>query len=184
MTEFDDVIRLLRENRPEATELELDQIKQRVRNRAARPSRRKQDMKSRLAILAMLVLGMTLSTTGAGLAVQSLSSGDDASIAQYETPDDTPGDVLGEQDTSSGPCVENGTGGGANGGGGAGNGGAADECAESSPDLQPTRQAEVGSDTGDELPFTGFLAIPVLIGGVALLSTGLVLRRRTSDERE
>jgi hypothetical protein len=177
MTEFDDVIRLLRENRPEATELELDQIKQRVRKQAARPSRRKQDMKSRIAILAMLVLGMMLSTTGAGLAVQSLSSGDDASIAQYDTPDETAGDVLGEQDSSTPPCVENGSGGGANDG-------AAAECADTSPDLQPTRQAEVGSDAGDELPFTGFLAIPVLIGGVALLSAGLLLRRRTSDERE
>jgi hypothetical protein len=183
MTEFDDVIRLLRENRPEASELELDQIKQRVRKRAARPSRRKQDMKSRLAILSMLVLGMMLSTTGAGLAVQSLSSGDDASVAQYDTPDETPGDVLGEENTNQ-PCVENGSGANGNGGGG---GGAADECVETSPtqtDLQPTRQAEVGSDTGDQLPFTGFLAIPVLIGGVALLSAGLVLRRRTSDERE
>jgi hypothetical protein len=172
MTEFDELIRLLRENRPEATELELDQIKQRVRKQAARPSRRRQDMKSRLAILSMLVLGMLLSTTGAGLAVQGLSSGDDASRAQYDTPDNTPGEVLSGEDSESQPCTENGGGGGAGG-----------ECSEST-DLQPTRQAEVGSNSGDELPFTGFLAIPVLIGGVALLSAGLVLRRRTSDNRE
>jgi hypothetical protein len=165
MTEFDDVIRLLRENRPEATELELDQIKQRVRKRASRPSRRRQDMKSRLAILTMLVLGMLLSTTGAGLAIQGLSSGDDASVAQYDTPDNSPGDVLGEQNDSPDAAP----------GGDAGT---------QSDDLQPTRQAEVGSDAGDELPFTGFLAIPVLIGGVALLSAGLVLRRRTSDDRD
>ena len=143
-------------------------------------------MKSRIAILAMLVLGMMLSTTGAGLAVQSLSSGDDASIAQYETPDETPGDVLGEEESNN-PCLENGTGGGS---GGVGGENATDPaCAEGSPagestDLQPTRQAEVGADTGDQLPFTGFLAIPVLIGGVALLSAGLVLRRRTSDDRD
>jgi len=180
MTEFDDVIRLLRENRPEASELELDQIKQRVRKRASRPSRRSQVMKSRLAILSMLVLGMMLSTTGAGLAIQGLSSQNDASVAQYDTPDETPGDVLGEQDenTPTNPCVENGTGGSNNG-----SNGAAGDCAETTPDLQPTRQAEVGADTGDELPFTGFLAIPVLIGGVALLSAGMVLRRRTSDDK-
>jgi hypothetical protein len=158
MTEFDDVIRLLRENRPEATELELDQIKQRVRKRASRPSRRRQDMKSRVAILTMLVLGMMLSTTGAGLAIQGLSSGDDASVAQYDTPDNSPGDVLDDQNASPD---------------------AAPTGDSQSDDLQPTRQAEVGSDAGDELPFTGFLAIPVLIGGVALLSAGLVLRRRT-----
>jgi hypothetical protein len=165
MTEFDDVIRLLRENRPEATELELDQIKQRVRKRASRPSRRRQDMKSRLAILTMLVLGMMLSTTGAGLAIQGLSSGDDASVAQYDTPDNSPGDVLGETNDSPDAAP----------GGDAGT---------QSDDLQPTRQAEVGSDAGDELPFTGFLAIPVLIGGVALLSAGLLLRRRTSADRD
>jgi hypothetical protein len=161
MTEFDDVIRLLRENRPEATELELDQIKQRVRRRAGRPSRRKQDMKSRLAILAMLVFGMVFSTTGAGLAIQSLSTGDDASVAQYGTPDNSPGDVGGDR-TGAG-----------------GNGGAAGGNADTT--LQPTRQAELGAD-GDELPFTGFLAIPVLIGGVALLSGGMLLRRRASQD--
>ena len=146
MHEFDDVIRRLEENRPEATELELDQIKQRVRRRAARPERR-QDMKSRLAILLMLALGMMLSTTGAGLAVQDLTS-DDASVAQYGSGGaDEPEDVLGE--------------------------------AESGDDVQESRQVSAGADNGDELPFTGFLAIPVLIGGVALLSGGLVLRQRT-----
>jgi hypothetical protein len=156
MTEFDDVIRLLQENRPEATELELDQIKQRVRRRATQPSRRRQDMKSRLAILLMLVLGMVFSTAGAGLAVQGLGS-DDASVSQYGTPTPPPGDVLGEEDESDV------------------NGDTADDV------TQTPRQTENGSDS--ELPFTGFLALPVLLGGVALLSAGLVLRRRTHGDR-
>jgi hypothetical protein len=147
MTEFDDVISLLRENRPEATELELDEIKQRVRRRAAQPARRKQDMKSRLAILLMLVAGMLFSATGAGLAVQGLT-GHDASVQQYDHK--PPGDVLGEEN-------------------------------QSSDDVQQPRQVETGGNSG-ELPFTGFLALPVLLGGVALLSTGLVLRRRTRDD--
>ena len=163
MTEFDDVIRLLRENRPEATELELDQIKQRVRRRTAQqPSRRSQAMKSRLAILSMLALGMVFSTTGAGLAVQGLTS-DDASVAQYGPQEEQPaGGVLGED-----------VAGGGGGGEEADEGGVAGDEA-----VQPARQVAAGS-ADDTLPFTGFLAIPVLVGGVALLSTGLVLRHRT-----
>jgi hypothetical protein len=149
MTEFDDVISLLRDNRPEATELELDQIKQRVRTRASQPARRKQDMKSRLAILLMLVAGMMFSATGAGLAVQGLT-GNDASVQQYGDEDTPAGGVLGQED-------------------------------ESSDDVQQPRQVETGANTG-ELPFTGFLALPVLLGGVALLSAGLVLRRRTRSD--
>ena len=51
-------------------------------------------------------------------------------------------------------------------------------------DLQPTRQVESGTQgtSGNELPFTGFAAIPILLGGVALLSMGLVLRRRTRTD--
>ena len=103
-------------------------------------------MKSRLAILSMLVAGMLLSTTGAGLAVTSLGS-NDASVAQYGGDN---GDVLGASDQGT--------------------------------EVQPARQVETGAGSG-QLPFTGFLAIPVLLGGVALLSTGIVLRRRTASER-
>ena len=129
-------------------------------------------MKSRLVILTMLVLGMLLSTTGAGLAVSGLS-GNNASIAQYTTPTPTPtgrGGVLGDQDTGSGTSPESNNG----GGGTAPN--------EASNNTQPARQDEAGANNS-QLPFTGFAAIPVLLGGIALLSAGLVLRRRTGDER-
>ena len=155
MTEFDDVIRLLREERPEATPLELDQVKQHVRRRAALPPKRSEDMKSRLAILLMLVLGLMLSTAGASVAIQGFAS-DDASLQQYPPEDD--GDVLGDEDTNSPPSPVD------------------------DDEGQPVEQVETGGDS--ELPFTGFLALPVLIGGVALLSGGLLLRRRTRGDDE
>ena len=192
MTEHDDVIRLLREGRPRATEMELDQIKQRVRRRVAASSGRKQPMKSRVAILAMLVTGMLFSTAGAGLALSG-SSHHNASIAQYGTATPTP------------TCTETPSGGTSPGGspsaectptpeGGvlpaeAGNGPAQSSGGGSSPgggvapaeatNTQPTRQEAAA--TNSQLPFTGFAAIPVLLGGLALLSGGLVLRRRTDS---
>ena len=169
------VIDMLHAHRPEATALELDAVKQQVRARVANPARRRtrgnQLMKSRLVILTMLVLGMLLSTTGAGLAVSGLS-GKNASIAQYTTPTPTPtgkGGVLGDQDTGSGTSPESN-----NGGGGT--------APNESSNTQPARQVEAGANNS-QLPFTGFAAIPVLLGGIALLSAGLVLRRRTGDER-
>ena len=129
-------------------------------------------MKSRLVILTMLVLGMLLSTAGAGLAVSGISGEKDASIAQYagnETPSGG-GDVLGDQDAGTNTPANN-------GGGDTGPGGTEGET------TQPARQVEAGANTNSSLPFTGFAAVPVLLGGIALLSAGLVLRRRTGDER-
>ena len=125
-------------------------------------------MKSRLVILTMLVLGMLLSTAGAGLAVTGLS-GDNASIAQYSTPTSTPtggGGVLGDQDNGNGnaPAENNGS------------------PTTPAASVQPARQVEAGANNST-LPFTGFAAIPILLGGVVLLSAGLVLRRRAGDER-
>jgi hypothetical protein len=202
MTEFDDVIRLLKDERPQATELELDEIKQRVRRRAADPSRRSsQSMKSRIAILGLLVSGMLFSTAGAGLAISgggSAQSGTNAAISQYETPTPTPtstpvctptppptdnkngsvtpsdtcgeGGVLPAEEenaptTETAPATDTGSG-----------ALPAEETA-----AQPTRQEAAAAQTS-QLPFTGFAAIPVLLGGLALLSGGLVLRRRTRGE--
>ena len=124
-------------------------------------------MKSRLVILTMLVLGMLLSTTGAGLAVTGLSA-TTRRIAQYSTPTPTGGGgVLGDQDKGSGTSPEE------NGGG---------TAPDTDTNTQPARQVEAGANNSS-LPFTGFAAIPVLLGGIALLSAGLVLRRRTGDER-
>src|SRR4051812_5185872 len=193
MSNHDDlqpVIDQLRAHRPEATALELDAIKQRVRARASHPARRRtrraQLMKSRLVILTMLVFGMLLSTAGAGLAVTGLTGNPSASSAQYpSTPtptstvksNSTPtgGGVLGAQDTDTGNNVApEDTGGGGN---------ARAENNGGSNGVQPSRQVEAGTNTnGRSLPFTGFAAIPILFGGLVLLGGGLVLRSRASRQ--
>jgi hypothetical protein len=219
MTEHDDVIRLLREGRPEATDMELDQIKQRVRRRVAASSGRKQSMKARVGILAMLVTGMVFSTAGAGLALSG-GSHHNASIAQYGTATPTPtctetpgggtspsgggtspmctptptctetagsGTSPAQTQAECSPTPEGGvlpaeSGGGngpanTSGGGTTPSGGVAP--AEAS-NIQPTRQEAAA--TNSQLPFTGFAAIPVILGGLALLTGGLILRRRTRVE--
>jgi hypothetical protein len=196
MTEFDDVIRLLKDERPQATDLELDEIKQRVRRRAADPSRRSQSMKSRLAILGMLVAGMVFSTAGVGLAIQG-QSGSNAAISQYGTPtptatpvctptptgtttptrgegEVTPSDICGEGGVL--PAEEENAPSGGEGGESPSSGGGGTLPAEET--TQAERQQAAAAQTS-ELPFTGFAAIPVLLGGLALLAGGLILRKRT-----
>ena len=126
-------------------------------------------MKSRLTILAMLVAGILLSTTGAGLAISGSSSRGDAGVAQYgtPTPSATPqGDVLGQEESG--------------GGNGNGNSNGNAPAAPPAAAAQPARQVEA---SGTSLPFTGYAALPILLGGVALLGGGLVLRQRTRGER-
>jgi hypothetical protein len=173
--EFASVVDQLRANRPEATALELDAVKRRVRERvASRPAGRRARsaslMKSRLAILSMLVTGMLLSTAGAGLAIDGVTGTHSASVAEYGT-NDNGGEVLGEDDSNA-----------PGGTAGEEEGNTPSGTAGEDTGVQPTRQVEAGAGS-DTLPFTGFLAIPVLLGGLALLTAGLVLRRRAADER-
>jgi len=169
------VIDQLRANRPEATALELDGVKQQVLARVATPARRRtrrsELMKSRLVVLTTLVLGMLLSTAGAGLAVSGISG--NAAEDQYETP--TPSTsptggsgVLGDEDTGTGAQPDDEAGGGGPGG-------------DDGAGVQPSRQVEAGAND-NELPFTGFAAVPILLGGLVLLTAGLVLRRRTGED--
>jgi hypothetical protein len=168
--ELGPVIDRLQAERPMASALELDLIKQRVRGRVARGarrSRRTEFMRSRFAIVLALVLGFVLSTGGGALALQGFSSSDSAAVSQYGN--------------------ENGGNGGQQGVLGEEQGGGGKPAAKPAPAVQPARQVEAGVQSGgsneSQLPFTGFAAIPILIGGVALLTVGLVLRRRSGDQR-
>ena len=131
-------------------------------------------MKSRLVVLTTLVLGMLLSTAGAGLAVSGISG--NAAQDQYETPTPTPpttggGGVLGDEDTGSGVQPDDAAGGGPGGG----------EGGDEGAGVQPSRQVEAGAND-NELPFTGFAAVPILLGGLVLLTAGLALRRRSGQD--
>jgi len=200
------VVEMLREQRPEASPLELDRIKLRAKARGARtqPSFATRQkgltmMRSRIAVTSMLTLGVFMSGTGATLAVSGISGS--AASAQYGTPPKaeevktiqplgtpqpapvpapaaapqvvppaatvTPQpQVLGETAVEEAePAAEAAT-----------PAPKADVAPAASP-AQPARQVAV-ADASPTLPFTGFAAIPVLLGGIALTGSGLVLRRK------
>jgi hypothetical protein len=190
----------LRAERHQASPLELDRIKLQAIRQAERPrtslkAKKGTFMKSRLALTCLLVAGFMLSTTGATLAISGSSSSGSAASNQY-VPPGTEGEhnggnhpehgVKGAHE-NSGKCVEGGGNGGANGGnggnGGAGNGGG-NGCNEPSNTLEPAPEVEVAPaaaeqtavvSSGSSLPFTGFVAIPLLVIGLALIVGGAVL---------
>lgn len=162
---LDAVEALLRQERPEATALELDQMKLRAIRAAtsgrSRPTRlRGAIVKSRLALMSMIVVGVLMSGTGATVAVTGIAGDGSSGIAQYGPNNQ---DVAGVQEEGGDDGDEGGVLGDAD------EGAAADDVQGS---------AQEAADGDNRLPFTGFLAIPLLIGGVGLLTSGVVLRRR------
>jgi hypothetical protein len=150
----------LRMERATATPTELDALKLRAMKqaRSAAPTFRKGAwMKSRLALTLMIVLGLMMSTTGAGLAISGSSGSGSAAQGQYGDDD------KGEKDDNLAGAIQ-------------GDGG--NDAAES----QPSEQVAVaGDEDSGSLPFTGFFTIPLIVGGVALLSGGALLRWRARD---
>jgi hypothetical protein len=160
----------LRAERVTPTPVELDALKLRAMRQAAPAAPRFRKgvwMKSRLALTLMIVLGLMMSTTGAGLAISGSSDRGSAAEGQYGGKEDK-----GGPDNLAG-TVQGGTQGGS-------------DNAGSGPttESQPTEQVAVATDDGGSLPFTGFVTIPLIVGGVALLSGGALLRWRARDQRE
>src|SRR4051794_34404353 len=158
----------LRAARPEPTAVELDRALATARRRAAcgaRPS--PAFLRSKVAITAILALGLVTSGAGTTLAFQGSSGSGDASSAQYGAP--APGVSPGEQ----------------NGGNQGNEQGETLGNAPRSPQgsaVQAARQ-ETANANGKQLPFTGYAAIPIIVIGLVLLSTGAVLQRRLSRSR-
>jgi len=163
----------LRAERMTATPLELDELKLRAKRQAApaTPRLRKGTlMKSRLALTLVVVLGLMMSGTGATLAVQGSSGTGSAATNQYDNvkPHDE-GGTAGKKESNTLGGREDST-----------DVAPANEQADVAP---ANEQAEVTSGSGSSLPFTGFAAIPLLLGGVLLVSVGGVLRWRARDAK-
>lgn len=194
---------LLRENRPQLSAMALDRVKQRARAQAIRKTKTDiygwkgiRIMRPRLVATSLLVAGMFFTGSGATLAV--ISDSQSAGVVQYpqttvplttnqtppageKAPEQAQGgqEVLGES-FSGGKNPEQ-TGGNevlgeraAGGSAPAADQGGEDAAAPAA--VQESRQLGT-SGGGDELPFTGFAAIPVLLAGILMLSTGIALRR-------
>jgi hypothetical protein len=207
--ELDEIGRLLREQRRRPTPLELDELRQRVRRQAgSRRSftpwvQKGSLLTSRLLITVLIAFGIVLSGTGATLAMAPnvVDTGKTTSFAQYGSDDDDDGNSDDDDDNNS-DDDDDGTppGGDVAGASDPGPGGpaigvlpeapreggkgpdpvrtrAAVDRSGGRPELQPVRQR---AEQAEELPFTGLAAIPILVVGVALLGSGLMLRRRAN----
>jgi hypothetical protein len=179
---------VLEHHRPSLTEPELAAIKRRATGPASRRSTKQGGfMRSRLAIMALLATGALMSSGGAALGVSALSTDLTASSAQYDAPavlavapgstaavTPSGGEVLGTQAQSAAPS------------GNTGAGEVAGARTSGTPSTTAAAQAprQVSASTADELPFTGYAAIPMLFFGLLLLGSGLVLRRgsRRADD--
>jgi hypothetical protein len=200
--DFREVERRLTDARPAMTALELDAAKVRVMKSAQKQpgmiARKKGSlMKSRVALVAVLALGVFMSGTGATLAVSGFANTGSASSVQYggSNKHSHKGHHVVEGAHTSGgtnKCDEGSSGSNGNGNGEGGNGNSGKNCADSAnepavvetepaPTAVEAQAVEQVAVTGSSssLPFTGFLAIPVLIVGLGLLGAGVAMRTRS-----
>jgi hypothetical protein len=154
--ELEAVARRLRDDRPEIRGLALDRVKQRAITQASATAGSwapKKGLFVKPRIAVALVLAMGLLTSGTGATLAVISESNSAAQVQY--PDLKPKESIKPGVLGSDP----------------GGGGTVQE------------EEQVASSGGSELPFTGFLAIPLLVVGVAFLVTGGVLRSRSSGDK-
>jgi hypothetical protein len=158
---------MLRRERPTPTFDELQRVDRRLT--AFRVSAQRGPVRrgwSRLAMMACLSVGLLFTTAGSGLALSGYAASGPAVHAQY--PDSTPR-RLTPPTTKGVPARPH----------------AGSHASPSSVGrLKKTGGSTsyvslVHAETDNELPFTGFAAIPVLLAGIALIATGAVIHRRT-----
>lgn len=123
-------------------------------------------MRSRIATVTMLAVASLMLSAGTAYATSALSTDTNASAAQYGGGPKNVQQVLGVTDEGAVPVKT------------AGNGNGPGPNVAGAAAAQEPRQLAAGSASGPNLPFTGLALIPILLLGVALLTMGLVLRRR------
>ena len=153
--DLDAVASRLRADRPEITGLALDRVKRRALTQASATASwaPKKGLFMKPRIAVALVLAMGLLTSGTGATLAVIS--ESGSAAQVQYPDLKPKESVNPGVLGSDP-----------------QGGA-----------QVQEEQQVANSGGSELPFTGFLAIPLLVVGAGFLVTGGALRSRTRGDK-
>ena len=154
--ELEAVASRLRNERPEVDALGLDRIKRRAMSQASASGSwaPKKGLFMKPRIAVAFILAMGLLTSGTGATLAVIS--ESGSAAQVQYPDLKP-------KKSIDPGVL-----GSNPGGG---------------DNAVQEEQQVANSGSGELPFTGFLAIPLLVVGVAFLVTGGMIRSRAGSDK-
>jgi hypothetical protein len=149
------VVKRLRDDRPQITGIELDRVKRRAISRASANAGFWAPKKG-LFMKPRIAVAFVLAIglLASGTGATLAVISESGSAAQVQYPDLKPKESVNPGVLGSGP-----------------GGGAA---------VQEERQVATG---GSELPFTGFLAIPLLVVGVVFLVTGGVLRSRASGDK-
>ena len=187
--DLDELGARLRDERPDLSPAAYARVHGRVVERV--PQRRRVSRASIATTLAIAV-GVLLTGGGASLAISGLASDTTAVRAQYApTVDGTPPTPIadppvggqGATDATPAPPAP-GTGDEQQTGqgerdeeqptlGGGGEAGEDDEAAQAPVQVQV-------AEGGDELPFTGLAAIPIVLLGATLIAAGALLRRRVT----
>jgi hypothetical protein len=149
--------RRLRDDRPEVDGLALDRIKRRAITQASAAAGSwapKKGLFMKPRIAVAFILALGLLTSGTGATLAVIS--ESGSAAQVQYPDLKPKESVNPGVLGNDP----------------------------KPAGTVQEEQQVASSGGSELPFTGFLAIPLLVVGVGFLVAGGFIRSRSgSDEK-
>jgi hypothetical protein len=191
--DLDELGARLRDERPDLTPTAYARVHDRV---VERVPRRRRPSRASVATTIAIALGVLLAGGGASLAISGLASDSTAVSAQYApTVDGTPPTPITPPPADPTVGIQGGTdatpppsspgtdddGQVAQGDrddedptlGGGGEAGENDEAAQAPVQVQV-------AEGGDELPFTGLAAIPIVLLGAALIVAGALLRRRVT----